>query len=81
MELLHEGYHDGWVIEGMKKELKKLKKSLTSIVKQLYINQLGDYEMPRVPKNWDDERYQRRRDKKRKKRKQRKENLKRKRKK
>tara|TARA_Y100000310_G_scaffold267137_1_gene278997 strand:- start:1613 stop:1771 length:159 start_codon:yes stop_codon:yes gene_type:complete len=33
MELLHEGYHDGWVIEGMKKELKKLKKSLTNIVK------------------------------------------------
>tara|TARA_Y100000310_G_scaffold197556_1_gene197635 strand:- start:525 stop:680 length:156 start_codon:yes stop_codon:yes gene_type:complete len=25
MELIHKGYHDGWAIEGMEIELKKLK--------------------------------------------------------
>ena len=27
-ELAHEGYHDGWVLMGMKKELKKLEGDL-----------------------------------------------------
>tara|TARA_Y100001963_G_C6736540_1_gene426712 strand:+ start:26 stop:172 length:147 start_codon:yes stop_codon:yes gene_type:complete len=27
-ELAHEGYHDGWTLEGMKKELSKLEKDL-----------------------------------------------------
>jgi len=28
MELLHRGYHDGWVIEGVETELKELKEKL-----------------------------------------------------
>ena len=27
-ELAHEGYHDGWVLKGMREELKKLRKIL-----------------------------------------------------
>ena len=27
-ELAHEGYHDGWTLEGMKKELKELEEFL-----------------------------------------------------
>tara|TARA_B100000073_G_scaffold344861_1_gene352580 strand:+ start:246 stop:380 length:135 start_codon:yes stop_codon:yes gene_type:complete len=26
-ELAHEGYHDGWVIKGMREELEKLEKN------------------------------------------------------
>ena len=26
-ELTHEGYHDGWVIKGMREELEKLEKN------------------------------------------------------
>ena len=28
-ELAHEGYHDGWVLKGMKEELEVLEKTLT----------------------------------------------------
>ena len=28
MELAHEGYHDGWVLKGMREELKKLEKKI-----------------------------------------------------
>ena len=33
IELAHSGFWDGWSIKGMKKELTKLKKDLTRIVK------------------------------------------------
>tara|TARA_Y100001963_G_C6708432_1_gene413071 strand:+ start:647 stop:784 length:138 start_codon:yes stop_codon:yes gene_type:complete len=28
MELAHEGYHDGWVLKGLREELKKLEKEI-----------------------------------------------------
>ena len=31
-ELTHEGFHDGWVVAGLKKELKKLTKKLKEIL-------------------------------------------------
>ena len=32
MELTHEGYHDGWVLQGMKQELKKLEDKIDNVV-------------------------------------------------
>ena len=28
MELIHEGYHDGWVLKGMREELESLQEEL-----------------------------------------------------
>ena len=39
MELIHKGFHDGWVIEGMETELKELKKDLS------YVPEKDDWKM------------------------------------